>query len=52
MGYNTALDLSEELELDFSSIRPEVLIHTNHSYTADYFALGVLTYELMIGRVI
>lgn len=30
-------------------IAPEVLLHLNHSYSADYFALGVLTYELMTG---
>ena len=33
------------------NLEPEVLIHNNHSYTVDYFALGVLTYELMMGRV-
>ena len=32
-----------------NKIAPEVLLHLNHSYTADYFALGVLIYELMTG---
>ena len=30
---------------------PEVYEHKNYSYTVDYFALGVLTYELMTGYV-
>ena len=29
---------------------PEVMCRQNHSITADYFALGVITYELMIGK--
>jgi serine/threonine kinase 32 len=33
-------------------IAPEVMMRDNHSYTADYFAIGVLTYELMMGKVI
>ena len=32
-------------------LAPEVLIHHNHTYTVDYFAMGVLTYELMMGKV-
>lgn len=32
-------------------IAPEVLIHQNHTFTVDYFAIGVLTYELMMGKV-
>jgi hypothetical protein len=31
---------------------PEVLLHLDHSYTADYFAIGIITYELMTGTVI
>ncbi len=30
-------------------IAPEVLFNQNHSYTADYFAIGVIGYELMLG---
>ena len=30
-------------------IAPEVLFNQNHSYTADYFAVGVIGYELMLG---
>lgn len=29
---------------------PEVLFHQNHTYTSDYYALGVIAYELMLGR--
>ena len=29
---------------------PEVLFSQNHSYTADYFAIGVIGYEFMLGR--
>jgi serine/threonine protein kinase len=29
---------------------PEVICRRNHSYTADYFAVGVMGYEFMMGR--
>ena len=29
---------------------PEVMFRQNHSYTADYFAVGVLAYEMIMGR--
>lgn len=29
---------------------PEVMCRQNHSYAADYFALGVIVYECMLGR--
>lgn len=29
---------------------PEVICRKNHSYTADYFAVGVMGYEFMLGR--
>ena len=29
---------------------PQVMIRRPHTYTADYFALGVIAYELMIGQ--
>ena len=29
---------------------PEVMYKQNHSYTVDYFALGVIAYEFMLGR--
>lgn len=29
---------------------PEVICHKNHSFTADYFAIGVMGYEFMLGR--
>ena len=31
---------------------PEVMCHQNHGIAVDYFALGVITYEFMIGRVV
>lgn len=30
---------------------PEVMCHQNHGIAVDYFALGVITYEFMLGRV-
>jgi serine/threonine kinase 32 len=29
---------------------PEVMCRMDHSVVADYYALGVITYELMLGR--
>lgn len=29
---------------------PEVLCKQGHSYGADYYAVGIITYELMLGR--
>ena len=29
---------------------PEVMTKQNHSYEVDYYALGVIVYELMMGR--
>ena len=29
---------------------PEVMVKRPHSYTTDYYALGVIAYELMLGR--
>ena len=29
---------------------PEVMCHNNHSFAADYFAVGVLTYEFILGK--
>lgn len=30
---------------------PEVMCHQNHGIAVDYFALGVIAYEFMLGRV-
>jgi serine/threonine protein kinase len=29
---------------------PEVMCRKDHSFTVDYFALGVIAYEFMLGR--
>ena len=29
---------------------PEVMFHHNHRYEVDFYALGVIMYELMMGR--
>ncbi len=29
---------------------PEVMCHQAHSYSVDYYALGVIVYEFMLGR--
>ena len=54
----TDLGISRELKPDNSSdtsgtpgyMAPEVMCRKNHSYTADYFAVGVMAYEFMLGR--
>lgn len=32
-------------------VAPEVMCYKNYGISADYFPLGVLTYELMMGEV-
>lgn len=29
---------------------PEVLLHHDHSYQADFYAVGVIAYELLMGK--
>lgn len=29
---------------------PEVMCRQNHSYSVDYFAVGVIVYEFMLGK--
>jgi serine/threonine protein kinase len=30
---------------------PEVITKNNHGFAADFFAIGVIAYELMLGKV-
>lgn len=30
---------------------PEVMLRQNHSYPVDFFAVGVIAYEFMMGKV-
>ena len=54
----TDLGISRELKPDNSSdtsgtpgyMAPEVMSRKDHSFTADYFAVGVIAYEFMLGR--
>lgn len=32
-------------------LAPEVMQKMNHTYTVDYYALGVIIYEMALGRV-
>ena len=41
---------SEDISGSPGYIAPEILNEENHSYTADYFSLGVITYEFMKGE--
>lgn len=42
MGNRYSIDLSKA---------PEVMCRQNHTFAVDYFALGVITYEFMLGKV-
>ncbi len=33
------------------SLAPEVMCRQNHGVAVDYFALGIMAYEFMMGRV-
>lgn len=39
-------------EILILKIAPEVMCRQNHGVAVDYFALGVMAYEFMMGRVI
>lgn len=32
-------------------LAPEVMCRQNHTFAVDYFAVGVIAYEFMLGRV-
>jgi serine/threonine protein kinase len=61
LGYARITDLGiarkykEENENDTSGtpgyMAPEVMCRQSHSYGVDYYALGVIAYEFMLGRV-
>ena len=60
-GYVRITDLGVSREVKSSNsedtsgtpgyMAPEVICKMNHSYHVDYFALGVMAYEFMTGRV-
>lgn len=33
-------------------LAPEVMQKLNHTYTMDYYALGVIMYEMVVGKVL
>lgn len=35
----------------YSTLAPEVMCRLNHGVAADYFAVGVIAYECMMGKV-
>jgi hypothetical protein len=36
--------------IKFNILAPEVMCKMDHSILADYYALGVITYEMMLGK--
>ena len=48
--YNAKVNNSHETSGTPGYMSPEVMKGQNHSYVVDYFALGVIGYELMMGR--
>ena len=54
----TDLGISRELREDNRQdtsgtpgyMSPEMMVRRPHTFTADYYALGVIAYELMLGR--
>ena len=45
--YNKNIDNSKENSGSLGYIAPEVLFHLKHDYRCDYYALGIVGYELM-----
>ena len=43
---------SEETSGTPGYMAPEVICRMNHSFEADFFALGVIVYEMMMGSVL
>lgn len=41
---------SEETSGTPGYMSPEVICRMNHSYESDYFAIGVIVYEMILGR--
>lgn len=48
---NENKDLSNQTSGTPGYMSPEVLCAQNHSFVADFFALGVIVYEFLLGRV-
>jgi serine/threonine protein kinase len=43
-------DNHEETSGTFGYMAPEVLLKQNHTIAVDYYALGVIAYEFMLGK--
>lgn len=44
-------DIWVRFELFYINLAPEVMCRQNHGIAVDYFAVGVMAYECMYGRV-
>ena len=47
--YNKNIDNSNETSGTLSYMSPEVLLGLNHNFCVDYYALGIISYEIMFG---
>ena len=48
--YNKNIDNSKENSGTLGYIAPEVLFHLKHDYRCDYYAVGIVGYELMLSQ--
>ena len=48
--YNKNIDNSKENSGTLGYIAPEVLFHLKHDYRCDYYAVGIVGYELMLNQ--
>lgn len=54
IDFGVAIEMSEDNAEDTSGtpgyMAPEVMCRQNHGLCVDYYAVGILTYELIVGR--